>query len=140
MALLQKMYEARLSELKEEVCRNPDADFTPVIQTLAAEFAEREKAREENVINKILRYGKDIQAFRQELRLYVTKISLADSAKPVPSSYVPLFRWLCEVLSLQTKEDLSDILAMCDQIENASRLEDRKTDALFQGQSGNSEP
>jgi len=50
MSLRQELYEAILSNFKEKVRCDPDADFTQEIQSLAAEFIEMEKEREHIVI------------------------------------------------------------------------------------------
>lgn len=121
MSLSQKIYEKILSDFKDEVLRDPDADHTPSIKKFAAESAKWESARKKSVINMLLLglYDGDTQSLRRD----ITKVIVLGTAKADPSQRGPLFRCLCEELSLHTQEDFSDILARCDEIE-ASRMED----------------
>lgn len=121
MSLHQKWYQANLSEFKEEVCRNPDADFTQYIQELAAKFIKRENEREKSNIHAMMLslYEGDTQLLMRD----ITKVMMLGTAKAAPSQRTALFRSLCEILSLHTKEDFSDIIAMCERIEEEDRKE-----------------
>ncbi len=116
MSLRQKVYEGVLSNFKEEVRRNPDADFTPKIQELAARFLKQENEREQHLIHSLLLdlYEGDTQSLRKD----ITKVITLGTAKSVPSHRAELLRFLCEELSLHTEEDFSDILALCDRLES----------------------
>lgn len=111
MSLLQKIYQARLSEFKEEIRRAPNADFTPYIQKLAAEFAEREKKRGKRAVDTLLLnlYEGDVQSLERD----ITKIIVFGTEKAEPSQRAGLLRCICEAASLRTKEDFDNILAIC---------------------------
>ena len=123
MSLRQKIYEKLLSDFRDEVLRDPDADVTPSIQKLAAVFTNWENKRAKDAINTLLigLNDGDTQALRQD----ITKVIVLGTAKAAPAQRGAIFRNLCEELSLHTKEDFSDILANCDRIE-ASRAEDEE--------------
>ena len=79
MSLRQKWYQANLSEFKEEVCRNPDADFTQYIQELAAKFIKRENEREKSNIHAMMLslYEGDTQLLMRD----ITKVMMLGTAK-----------------------------------------------------------
>lgn len=118
MALIRNLYEADLILFKEEVRRNPDADFMPRIRELANEFQDWEDKRKKNAIRLMLLnlYEEDVQSLRRD----ITKVIVMGAEKAMPSQRGPLFCCLCDLLSLHTKEDFADILAMCDQMEKDS--------------------
>jgi len=113
--------ETLLSKFKDEVRRDPDADFTPVIQELAATLIKRKKYREQHVINTLLLglYENDARALRRD----ITKVIALGTAKATPAQRTELLRCVCEVLSLHTKEDFSEILAECDRLAGADEEE-----------------
>ncbi|NBI09970.1 hypothetical protein D1641_08050 [Colidextribacter sp. OB.20] len=127
MSLIQKKYEAILSKFKEEISSNPDADFTPYTQelmaTLAVELRAREQLGEKRTLNLLL-----LGLYKgnpKKLKRDITKVMMTGAPKAVTSQTAPspglLFLNLCRELSLHTKEDFADILAVCDQIEDAYR-------------------
>lgn len=126
MSLRQKINEAILSEFKEEVRRNPDADFTPYIQALAAKFIqeenERKKAREKSMINTLLLnlYEGDTHSLMRD----ITKVMMLGTTKAAPSQRTALLPCICEALSLHTKEDFSSVIAVCEELEGTDRIED----------------
>lgn len=111
-----------LSKFKEEVCRDPDADFTPAIQTLAAEFREMERKRERNVVNSLFLnlYALDAYSLRRDL----SKLAVLGSAKATPSQRVALLRCLYGTVSLFIQDDFSGLIEMCEEVEDAYRMED----------------
>jgi len=121
MSLRLKMYEKLLTEFKEEVRCNPDADFTQEIQGLAAEFIKMEQERKQRIANSLLLglYEGDTQSLKRD----ITKLIMLGPAKAVPSQRVELLRCICGILSLHTKEDFSHILAECDRLEGADEEE-----------------
>ena len=90
MALVPGIHERLLSEFKDEVCRNPGADFTPKIAALAAEFRELEKDREMSVIKTLFLnlYTLDIHSLRRDL-LKVAMLGYG-AVKATPSQRVAL--------------------------------------------------
>ena len=111
MSLLQKIYQARLLELKKEVCRDPDADCTPCLQKFAAEFAEREKKRGKRAIDTLVLnlYEGDLRSLERD----ITKIIVFGTEKAKPSQRAEVLRCICEAASLHTNEDFANILAIC---------------------------
>ena len=69
IALIPGKHEMLLSKFKEEVGRDPDADFTSSIQTVAAEFRKMEAEREQGVINTLFLnlYALDAHSLRRDL-------------------------------------------------------------------------
>lgn len=67
--MIPSKHEILLSKFKEEVCRDPDADFTSSIQTVAAEFRKMEAEREQGVINTLFLnlYALDAHSLRRDL-------------------------------------------------------------------------
>jgi len=121
VALIYTKYDKPLLKFKEEVRRNPDADFTQEIRELAAGFIKMEQEREQSVINRLLLglYGEDTRALRRD----ITKVIALGTAKAAPAQRAELLRCVCEVLALHTKEDFSGILAACDRLESADEEE-----------------
>lgn len=120
MSLLQKIYQARLSELKKEICRNPDADCTPCLQKFAAEFAEREKKRGKRAIDTLLLnlYEGDVQSLERD----ITKIIVFGTEKAKPSQRAEVLRCICDAASLHTNEDFATILAICQRAPSQASL------------------
>lgn len=58
-----------LTAFKEDVLRNPNADFTSSIQALAAEFRKLEKEREKRLLDALFLtlYERDAKALRRDL-------------------------------------------------------------------------
>jgi len=119
MSLLLKRYEKLLTEFKEEVRRNPDADFTQEIQELTAEFIEMEQQRRQRIINSFLLglYERDTRALRRD----ITKVITLGTAKAALSQRAKLLRRVCYGFNLHTKEDFSRLLAECDRLEAADK-------------------
>lgn len=72
MALIDRIdrtYAEVLSKFKGDVCSNPDADFSPYIRALAAEFVRVEKDHETRTICNLLLalYGWDADSLRRDL-------------------------------------------------------------------------
>lgn len=122
MALVPGIHERLLSEFKDEVCRNPSADFAPRIAALATEFRRQEKEREMSVINTLFLnlYALDAHSLRRDL----SKLVVFGAAKAKPSQRVSLLRCLYGAVGLYIQDDFSQIVAMCEQVEDAYRMED----------------
>lgn len=84
MSLSQKIYEAQLTELKNEISRNPDADFTPHIKEFAAEIIKRENKREKDFKKRIVDtllldlYDGDAEALERDIMKRVASKLLLD--------------------------------------------------------------
>lgn len=150
MSLSQKIYEAQLTELKNEISRNPDADFTPRIKGFAAEITKRENKREKDFKKRIVDtllldlYDGDAEALERDimkrvisrllLGLYgeddstlmtdITKVIVLGTRKAERADIRRLFPCICDVLSLHTKEDFADTIEMCTVLEEARKAED----------------
>ena len=112
---VRKTYEELLENFKEEVRRDPGGDFAPRIQELTAEAVRRRNERARNVIITLLLnlYEQDTDLIEKVLtRLAVLK----PSKKARPSECTDLLPYLCEALSAYIKEDLSDLIAMCERL------------------------
>ena len=122
IALIPGKHEMLLSKFKEEVGRDPDADFTSSIQTVAAEFRKMETEREQGVINTLFLnlYALDAHSLRRDL----SKLAILGTAKATPSQRTALLRCLYGVLSLYIQDDFSAVTSMCEQVEDAYRMED----------------
>lgn len=117
MSSLQKEYEIILSKFKEEICREPEADFTPYIRELAAKLSVRTKERGRNVISTLLLnlYGQDTDSLAKDITLLKIKFKMAGGpANAAPSQRAELLPYLCEALSPYIREDFPDILKMCE--------------------------
>lgn len=122
----QETYETILSEFKKEVCRklpaghfvplpSPSSDrFIPYIQKLllAAKVREMEKECEERVVGALLLnlYGQDVPSLERD----ITKVTMFGAANVDPSELLPI---LYGALSSRMGEDLSDVMEICDKIE-----------------------
>ncbi len=150
MALMHKVYEAELTELKKEICRNPDADFTPRIKELAAEIVKQGNKREKNFKKQIVEtllldlYSGDAEALERDimkravgkllLGLYgeddrtlmtdITKVMMLGTHKAERADIRKLFPCICDALSLRTKEDFADTIEMCTVLKEAREAED----------------
>jgi len=150
MALMHKVYEAELTELKKEICRNPDADFTPRIKELAVEIVKRGNERQKNFKKQIVStllldlYSGDGEALERDimkrvigkllLDLYggydrtlmtdITKVMMLGTHKAECADIRKLFPCICDALSLHTKEDFADTIEMCNVLEAAREAED----------------
>ncbi len=122
MAFMPGKHERLLSEFKDEVCHDPNADVTASIQTLAAEFRKMEKEREISVINTLFLnlYALDAHSLRRD----IGKLSLLGTAKAKPSQRVDLLQCLYGAMSLYIQDDFTEIIAMCEEVEDAYRMED----------------
>lgn len=122
----QETYETILSEFKEEVCRKLPADhfvpppssssdhLIPHIQKLmlAAKVRKMEKECEERVVGTLLLnlYGQDVPLLERD----ITKVTMFGTANVDPSELLPI---LYGALSSHMGEDFSDVMEMCDKIE-----------------------
>ncbi len=126
MALMHKVYEAELTELKKEICRNPDADFTPRIKELAAEIVKQGNKREKNFKKQIVEtlllglYGEDDRTLMTD----ITKVMMLGTHKAERADIRKLFPCICDALSLRTKEDFADTIEMCTVLKEAREAED----------------
>ena len=118
--MIPNKHEMLLSNFKDEVCKNPTADFTPNIKAFAAEFRKLEKEREKRLLDVLFLtlYERDAKALRRDL----AKLSVfGGKAEVEPSQRIALLRCLYGVLALYVKDHFPETYAM---VENASRMED----------------
>ena len=110
--IAQETYEKILEDFKEEVLRDPDADFTPRIQALADEVIKLENECKKSVIVTLLLnlYERDIDSLTSVLARLIT---LKPAKKAGLSERTDLLPCLCGALSSHMKEDFSDLIAMC---------------------------
>lgn len=122
MSLLQKINKGRkLLALQGKIHRDPDANFTPAIHKIVAEFTEqepmmkyeREESVKTNVINKVVLglYEGNTQLLRTDM----IKVEIMGTEKATPAQRAALLRCICKALSLYTKEDLASIMEACGQ-------------------------
>ena len=118
MALVPGIHERLLSEFKDEVCQNPDADFTPRIAALVAEFREHECKRISGAFFMLLLklYKSDIPTLKRDL----LKIQLLTTAKAKPSQRAELLQFIYEIMSLYI-DDFNRLIAICEIAEAAYR-------------------
>ena len=111
--IAQEAYEKLLENFKEEVCRDPGADFTPRIQALVDEVIKLENERKKGVIVTLLLnlYEQDIDSLTSVLARLVT---LKPAKKAGSSERMDLLPCLCAALSSHIKKDFSDIIARLD--------------------------
>ena len=121
MALVPGIHERLLSDFKDEVCQNPDTDFVR-IAAVADKFREQENKRFSGVFFGMLLelYERDIQSLTRDL----LKIKLLGRAKATPSQRVDLLRCLYGAASFYIQDGFSELIAMCEEIEDAYRMED----------------
>lgn len=106
-------YETLLLKFKEEVRRDPNADFAPYIKELADEIINREKTCGERVVNTL--FWNLYQQNDPSLELDLTKLlMLKPTKKAAPPERITLLQCLCGALSSYIQEDFSDLIAMCD--------------------------
>lgn len=99
----QDYYETVLSKFKEEIRRNPDADFTPSIGQLADEIINWEKHHEERVVSVLFLnlYGQDTDSLDKDLiKLRVLK----PAKRAAPPERIALLQLLCGALSSYIQE------------------------------------
>lgn len=111
IALTPGKIDVLVEKIREDVCRNPDANLIPYV----FEFREMEKDCERNLIHTLMLnlYAQDVQSLRRDL----AKIEVLGIAPAPPSQRAALLRCLYGVAFLYF--DLSDLLALCDQVEEA---------------------
>ena len=112
IALTPGKIDILVEQIKEDVCRNSDANLIPYV----FEFREMEKDCERNLIHTLMLnlYAQDVQSLRRDL----AKIEVLGTAQASsPSQRSALLRCLFGVVSLYI--DCSDLLALCGQIEDA---------------------
>lgn len=110
--------EQTLYDFKEEVCRNPDADFSPYTQELMHRYRIMEAACTERVINTLFLnlYEQDAPSLKRDL----LKVQMLGTAKATLSQYTnrtALLQCLYGALFSYIGEDFSDIIAMCDKVK-----------------------
>lgn len=112
----REYYETVLSSFREEVRRNPEDDVTPSADELAAAFSVREKGRGRNVIITLLLnlYGQDIDSLKRDWGKAAFLYNKEKPPKATSSQRTELLPYLYGALSGYLKEDLSNIIAMCD--------------------------
>lgn len=122
MALVPGQYERLLSVFKEEVCRNPDADFAPRIAELADQFSKQETKRFNGAFFRLLLelYEGNIPSLKRDL----LKTQLLGQAKAPPSQRIAMLQCVYGIISLYIKDDFAGIIAICENIEDACRMED----------------
>lgn len=112
-----------LTDLVEEIRRNPGADFTSEIKALAAEFREMEASREKNVIKALMLnlYGMGSAGLdARQLKRDIAKVSVFGGKSPTSAERAALLRCLYDALSFFVHGDfLSEIIETCEQIEDA---------------------
>lgn len=126
IALIPGKHEKLLMAFRDDVSRNPAGDFTSNIKMLAAEFRRMEKEREKRLIKNLLLnlYALDTDALRRDL----AKLAVFGGAPAAPSQRLALLRCLYDVMSFFIQDGFSDLIAMCDHAEDASRMEDGSPD------------
>lgn len=126
IALISGKHEKLLMAFRDEVSRSPNADFTSNIKTLAAEFRRMEKEREKRLVRTLLLnlYALQTDALRRDL----AKVAVFGGAPAAPSQRLALLRCLYDVMSFFIQDGFSDLIAMCDHAEDASRMEDGSPD------------
>ncbi|MEY8319329.1 hypothetical protein AALB19_18805 [Oscillospiraceae bacterium 50-58] len=114
-------YVLLLSKFKEDVCQDPDADFTSSIKALASEFIRMGDESQKSLLETLLLslYALDTDALRRDL----AKLAVFGGAPAAPSQRLDLLRCLYNVMSFFIQDGFSDLIAMCDQVEDASRME-----------------
>lgn len=124
--LIPNKYILLLSKFKEDVCQDPNADFTSSIKALASEFRRMENERQKSLLKVLLLnlYALDKNALRRDL----AKVAAFGGAPAAPSQRLDLLRCLYDVISFFIQDGFSDLIAMCDQAEDASRMEDGSPD------------
>lgn len=120
MALVPGIHERLLSEFKDEVCRNPAADFAPRIAALADKFREQENKRFNGAFFLMLLnlYEADIHSLKRDL----LKTKLLGAAKATPAQRTELLRCVYRVMSLYIQDDFERLIALCEQAEDAYRM------------------
>ncbi len=113
--------EQILSKFKEEICRNPNADFTLYIERLLDEYDGIKAACVERVIGTLLLnlYGQDVSSLkRDQIKLQVMVYSVKKTAIDLtPNQRTELLPSLYGALASYIGEDFSAIIAACDKIE-----------------------
>ena len=121
--MIDNRHEKILTDLAEEIRRNPDAEFTSKIKTLATDFREMETASAKNVVKSLLLnlYGLgSAKLDAKQLRRDIAKVSVFGGGKsPTSSERVALLRCLYDALSFFVQGDFTEIIETCDQIEAA---------------------
>ena len=120
IALASSRYEGFLREFQKEVSLNPNADFTPRIAALVAEFREQECKRISGAFFMLLMklYKADIPTLKRDL----LKIKLLSTARVTPSQRAELLQCICEIMSLYI-DDFNRLIAMCEIAEAAYSME-----------------
>ena len=113
IALTPGTIDILVEKIREDVCRNPDANLIPYV----FEFREMEKDCERNLIHTLMLnlYSQDVCSLRRDL----TKFVVLGTAQVQPSQRAALLHALIGVAYLYF--DCSDLLALCNQIEEAHK-------------------
>jgi len=111
-----------LTDLVEEIRRNPGGDFTSEIKALATDFREMATASAKNVVKSLLLnlYGLgsaklDARALKRDL----AKACVFGGKAPTSSERVALLRCLYDALAFIVQGDFTEIIDTCEQIEDA---------------------
>lgn len=107
-----------MTEFKEKICQNPDADFISAIQMLASEFRQMEKEREIRLIHSLFLnlYALDARS----LKIDLSKIAFLGAAKATSNQRITLLRCLYGAIALYIQDGFSEIIEMCEQTEESS--------------------
>ena len=121
IALIPGRHEKLLMAFRDDVSHSPDADFTPRIKALAAEFRKLEKECEKRLVDVLFLslYGMDVKSLRRDL----AKLSVVGKIEAAPSQRIALLSCLYGVLALYVKEYFPETYAM---IENISKGEESR--------------
>lgn len=105
-------YNTILSDFKDAICRNPEADFTQMIGKLAYKFTLIEKTGERHAVNILLLnlYPGDPLSLQRDIMKAIT----GGTKKVVPSQREELFQFVCGVFGWRTPEDFYGLLEICD--------------------------
>lgn len=126
IALISGKHEKLLMAFRDEVSRSPNADFTSNIKALASEFRRMENESQKSLLKVLLLnlYALDTDT----LRIDLAKLAVFGGAPAAPSQRLALLRCLYDVMSFFIQDGFSDLIAMCDHAESASRMEDGSPD------------
>lgn len=115
MALIPGNHERLLSQFKDEVCRNPEADFALSIAALADKFREQETKRVNSAFFLLLLelYEGDIPSLKRDL----LKVRLLGKAKAKLSQRVSILQCVYGIISLYVEDDFAGIIAKCEDVE-----------------------
>ena len=114
IALTPGKIDMLVDRIKEDVCRNPDANLIPYV----FEFMEMEKDCERNLICDLMLnlYAQDVKSLKRDL----AKLAMLGNAQaPRHHQRVAMLHSFMEVASLYF--DFSELLAMYDKVKDTCR-------------------